>query len=158
MRSSWWRLGQVCPSSVIGHSASGRLAIATTEAGRRTFRLDRVSSVELTDDPIQRPEGFDLAESWREIADEVDRKRTPLEAQAVCAPDGLGLLRMVLGGRLEVGGFALDGRIEIVVRGHNEYALAGELAGLVEWLEVIGPQGARDDLASIGNALVAAYR
>ena len=131
--------------------------VSNTEAGRRTFRIDRVSSVELTDDPVHRPEDFDLAESWREIADEVDRKRTPLEAQAVCAPDGIGLLRMALGSRLEVGGSTPDGRIEIVIRGHDEYALAGELAGLVEWLEVTGPQGVRDHLASIGGALVARY-
>lgn len=131
--------------------------VSNTDAGRRTFRIDRVSSVQLTDELAQRPEGFDLAASWREIADEVDRKRTPLETQAVCAPDGIGLLRMVLGGRLEVGGSTPDGRIEIVIRGHNEYALAGELAGLIEWLEITGPQGVRDHLASIGAALVAQY-
>ena len=131
--------------------------VSNTEASRRTFRVDRVSSVEPTDDPVHRPEGFDLAESWREIADEVDRKRTPLEIQAVCAPDGIGLLRMVLGGRLEVGGSTTDSQIDVVIRGHNEYALAGELAGLVEWLEVTGPPGVRDHLASIGNALVERY-
>ena len=48
--------------------------------------------------------------------------------------------------------------IEVVIRGHNEYALAGELAGLVEWLEVTGPPGVRDHLASIGNALINRYR
>ena len=131
--------------------------VSDTAAGRRTFRVDRVSSVAFTDDPVHRPEGFDLAESWREIADEVDRKRTPVETQALCAPDGLGLLRMVLGGRLEVGGSTPDGRVEIVIRGHNEYALAGELAGLVEWLEVTRPHGVRDHLASIGSALVTLY-
>ena len=68
--------------------------VADTDAGRRTFRVDRVSSVDPTDDPVHRPEGFDLAESWREIADEVDRKRTPLEIEALCAPDGIGLLRI----------------------------------------------------------------
>jgi predicted DNA-binding transcriptional regulator YafY len=131
--------------------------VSTTGAGRRTFRVDRVLSVEPTGDPVHRPDGFDLAESWREIADEVDRKRTPLEIQAVCAPEGIGLLRMVLGGRLDVGGSATDGRIEVVIRGHDEYALAGELAGLVEWLEVTSPPGVRDHLASIGNALVERY-
>ncbi|UVO11734.1 WYL domain-containing protein [Mycobacterium sp. SVM_VP21] len=132
--------------------------VAHTEAGRRTFRIDRVSSVEFTDDPVQRPQGFDLAQSWREIADEVDRKRTPIEIQALCVPDGLGLLRMMLGGRLEVGGSTPDGRIEVVIRGHSEYALAGQLAGLVEWLDVTGPQGVRDQLAAIGTALAARYR
>lgn len=135
----------------------GWYLVSDTEAGRRTFRIDRISSVESTDDPVQRPEGFDLAESWREIADEVDRRRTPLAAQAICAPDGLGLLRMMLGGRLQVGGSTPDGRVEIVIRGRDEYTLAGELAWLTEWLEVTGPQGVRDHLASIGTALVARY-
>jgi hypothetical protein len=35
--------------------------------------------------------------------------------------------------------------------------LAGELAGLVAWVEVTGPPGVRDQLASIGNALVERY-
>ncbi|WP_367281797.1 helix-turn-helix transcriptional regulator [Ilumatobacter sp.] len=131
--------------------------VADTEVGRRTFRIDRVSAVEPTDDPVHRPDDFDLAESWQEIADEVDHKRSPLEIEAVCAPDGIGLLRMVLGDRLDVGGSTTDGRIEVVIRGPNEYALAGELAGLVEWLEVTGPPGVRDRLASIGNELVERY-
>ena len=45
----------------------------------------------------------------------------------------------------------------VVIRGYNEYALAGELAGLIEWLEVTGPPGVRDHLISIGNALVERY-
>jgi predicted DNA-binding transcriptional regulator YafY len=131
--------------------------VCTTGAGRRTFRIDRVSSADPTGDPVHRPDGFDLAESWREIADEVDRRRTPLEIQATCAPDGTARLRMVLGDRLEIGGSTTDGRIEVVIRGYNEYALAGELAGLIEWLEVTGPPGVRDHLASIGHALVERY-
>lgn len=131
--------------------------VAGTEAGRRSFRVDRVSSVEATGDPVQRPEGFDLAESWREIADEIDRLRTPLEIHAVCSSDGIGLLRRMLGERLDVGGPTTDGRVEVVIRGHDEYALAGELAGLVEWLDVTGPPGVRGHLASIGRALVGRY-
>ncbi|MFG1947272.1 helix-turn-helix transcriptional regulator [Nonomuraea sp. NPDC048826] len=131
--------------------------VTNTDAGRRTFRIDRVSSVEPTGDPVHRPEGFDLAESWREIADEVDRRRTPLEVQAVCTAEGVGKLRMTLGDRLEVGDSTIDGRIEVVIRGYNEYALAGELAGFVEWLEVTGPPGVRDHLTLIGNALIERY-
>lgn len=132
--------------------------VSITDSGRRTFRIDRVSSVDPTGDPVRRPEDFDLAESWREIADEVDRRRTPLEVEAVCAPDGMGLLRMLLGPRLDVGGSTTDGRIEVVIRGYNEYAVAGELAGFVEWLEVIGPRSVQDRLASIGEALAERYR
>jgi predicted DNA-binding transcriptional regulator YafY len=131
--------------------------ISHTETGRRTFRIDRVTSADPTGDPVHRPEDFDLAASWREIADEIERKRTPLEIQAVCAPHGIGILRIGFGDRLEIGGSTIDGRIDVVIRGHDEYTLAGELAGLVEWLEVTGPPGVRDHLASIGNALVERY-
>ncbi|MEV4512035.1 WYL domain-containing protein [Dactylosporangium sp. NPDC049525] len=146
----------VHPLGIVAKGPSWYL-VSDTEAGRRTFRIDRVSSADPTGDPVRRPEDFDLAESWREIADEVDRRRTPLEIQAVCAPHGLSRLRMILGDRLEVGGSTTDGRIEVVIRGHNEYALAGELAGLIEWLEVTGPPGVRDHLAAIGKALVERY-
>lgn len=33
--------------------------------------------------------------------------------------------------------------------------LAGEVAELIEWLGVTGPEGVRDQFASIGDALVA---
>ncbi|MFD7552527.1 helix-turn-helix transcriptional regulator [Streptomyces sp. NPDC059816] len=146
----------VHPLGIVAKGPSWYL-VSHTEAGRRTFRIDRVSSADPTDDPVHRPEDFDLAESWHEIADEIERRRAPLEIQALCEPHGMYLLRMMLGSRLQVGGSTTDGRIEVLIRGHNEYALAGELAGLVEWLEVTGPPGVRDQLASIGTALVERY-
>ncbi|WP_199743984.1 WYL domain-containing protein [Verrucosispora sp. FIM060022] len=146
----------VHPLGIVAKGPSWYL-VANTEAGRRTFRIDRVSSADPTCDPVHRPEDFDLATSWRAIADEVERKRTPLEVRALCAPEGIGVLRMGFGGRLEVGPSRTDGRIEVVIRGNDEHILAGELAGLVEWIEVTGPPGVRDHLASIGNALVERY-
>ncbi|GEK20488.1 helix-turn-helix transcriptional regulator [Cellulomonas xylanilytica] len=146
----------VHPLGIVAKGPSWYL-VAHTDAGRRTFRIDRVTSVDPTDDPVHRPDDFDLATSWREIADEVDRRRTPLEAQALCTPDGIVMLRIGLGSRLEVGGPTADGRIEVVIRGRDEHTLAGELAGLVEWVEVAGPPGVRDHLTAIGNALVERY-
>ena len=146
----------VHPLGIVAKGPSWYL-VCDTDAGRRTFRIDRVSSADPTGGAVRRPAGFDLAASWREIADEVDRRRTPLEVQARCTPDGIGKLRMVLGDRLVVGGATTGGRIEVAIRGYNEYALAGELAGLVEWLEVTGPPGVRDQLVSIGTALVERY-
>ncbi|MBM7077123.1 helix-turn-helix transcriptional regulator [Micromonospora humida] len=131
--------------------------VAGTEAGRRTFRIDRVSSVDPTVDPVHRPEDFDLAWSWREIADEVERRRMPVEAHATCAPHGIGVLRMGFGTRLEVGGATIDGRVEVVIRGNDEHKLAGELAGLVDYLEVTGPTGVLGHLAAIGTVLVERY-
>ncbi|MEO3973192.1 WYL domain-containing protein [Streptomyces sp. CAU 1734] len=146
----------VHPLGIVAKGPSWYL-VSHTEAGRRTFRIDRVSSAAPTGDPVHRPEDFDLAESWREIADEIDRRRTPLEIRAVCVPHGMDVLRMALGSRLEVGGPTADGRVEVVIRGAGEYLLAGELAGLVEWLEVTGPPGVRNHLAAIGGALAERY-
>jgi predicted DNA-binding transcriptional regulator YafY len=146
----------VHPLGIVAKGPSWYL-VADTDAGRRTIRIDRVWSADPTGEPVHRPEDFDLAESWRAIADEVERKRTPVEARAVCAPQGLGVLRIGFGLRLQVGGSTTDGRIEVVIRGNDEYKLAGELAGLTEWIEVTGPPAVRDHLASIGNALVERY-
>lgn len=131
--------------------------VADTDRGRRTFRVDRVSSVEPTTDPVERPDGFDLAEAWRDIADEIDRRRMPVQAQGLCAADGIGVLRLTLGDRLHVGGPTADGRVEVVIHGPTDYALAGEIAGLVEWLEITGPPAIRDYLTTIGAGLVERY-
>ncbi|MEN0129099.1 MAG: WYL domain-containing protein, partial [Brevundimonas sp.] len=128
----------VHPLGVVAKGASWYL-VAHTPAGVRTFRVDRVSSVDLTDDPVQRPADFDLATAWREIADEVDRKRTPLEVRGLTTPDGIAVLRRAFGTRLDVGGATADGRVEVVIRGHDEHMVAGELSGLVDWIEVTGP-------------------
>ncbi|MEV7286119.1 WYL domain-containing protein [Streptomyces sp. NPDC093252] len=146
----------VHPLGIVAKGPSWYL-VAHTGAGRRTFRIDRVSSADPTGEPVTRPEDFDLARYWREIADEVDRRRTPLEVRAVCAPEALGALRLTFGARLEVGGPTGDGRIEVVLRGHSASTVAGELAGLVAWLEVTGPEEVRGHLASIGAALVERY-
>ncbi|MFY1585308.1 helix-turn-helix transcriptional regulator [Micromonospora sp. WMMD734] len=146
----------VHPLGVVAKGPSWYL-VAGTEAGRRTFRIDRVSSVDPTADPVHRPGDFDLARSWREIADEVERRRTPIEAYARCAPHGIGVLRLGFGTRLDVGGATTDGRVEVVIRGNDERKLAGELAGLVDYLEVTGPAGVLDHLAAIGTVLVERY-
>ncbi|WP_430333168.1 helix-turn-helix transcriptional regulator [Rhodococcus sp. ACT016] len=147
----------VHPLGVVAKGPSWYL-VAQAESGRRTFRIDRVSSAGPTGDPVHRPADFDLAESWRQIADEVDRRRSPVEIRATCAPDGIDLLRIAVGADLDIGGTTDDGRITVVIRGPSEYGLAGHLAGLVEWLDVTSPQGVRDHLAAIGTALAERYR
>ncbi|WP_246612861.1 helix-turn-helix transcriptional regulator [Paractinoplanes bogorensis] len=146
----------VHPLGIVAKGSSWYL-VACTDAGLRTFRVDRVSSADRTGDPVHRPADFDLAASWREIADEVERRRTPLEAQALCVPDAIGPLRMALGDRLVVGTVTADGRNEVVIRGYDEYTLAVEVAGYIAWLQVTGPAGVREKLASIGRALTERY-
>ena len=118
--------------------------VAGTDAGQRTFRVDRMTSVEPTGEPVERPDGFDLAETWRMVTDEVEQRRTPVRADARCRPDVVWLCRTVLGTRIRIGAAEDDGRVRIEIRGHSLQSLAGEIAGFGARLEVIDPPELRD--------------
>ncbi len=60
--------------------------VAGTERGQRTFRVDRIRSVEVSADAAMRPEGFDLASAWQSIAADVDELRTPREPERSSRP------------------------------------------------------------------------
>lgn len=147
----------VHPLGIVAKGPSWYL-VAYTESGRRTFRVDRVLSAAPTDEPVALPGAVDLSESWREISDDIDRRRTkPVEIHGTCAPDGIDKLRIAVGDTLETTGVTADGRVSVVIHGPSEYGLAGLLAGLVEWLDITEPAGVRDHLAAIGQALTERY-
>src|SRR5687768_5691157 len=54
--------------------------IADTDNGMRTFRVNRVRSVERTGDAVVRPAGFDLATTWESVVAEIEEKRTSARA------------------------------------------------------------------------------
>lgn len=147
----------VHPLGIVAKGPSWYL-VGYTESGRCTFRIDRVTSAAPTHEPVVLPGAADLAESWQEIADDIDRRRTsPVVIHGTCAPDGIDKLRIAVGDTLETAGVTADGRISVVIRGPSEYGLAGLLSGLVEWLDITDPAGVRDHLAAIGQALNERY-
>ena len=117
--------------------------VAGTERGQRTFRVDRITSVEMTADSVVRPEGFELSDAWRSITADLDHSRAPVRARAMVAPDGLRLLRWVFGRRVHIGPSADDGRVEVELRSASTRALAGEIAGFGASVEVVEPEGIR---------------
>ena len=131
--------------------------VADTEAGLRTFRVDRMTSVEPTGEAVVRPQGFDLPEAWRLITDEVEQRRTPVHAQALATPDTVPICRWVLGNRVQIGPTGPDGRVEVQLRGQSVRSLAGEIAGLGGGLEVLEPAELRDLLAQIAGELAGLY-
>jgi predicted DNA-binding transcriptional regulator YafY len=131
--------------------------VASTDAGLRTFRVDRMSEVEPTGEAVVRPEGFDLAEAWRLIADEVDRRRTPVVAHGLMQSGVAWIVRTMLGNRVRIGPPGQDGRVEVELRGHSIRSLAGETAGLGAMLEIVDPPELRVELAAIGAQLAGLY-
>jgi predicted DNA-binding transcriptional regulator YafY len=131
--------------------------VANTKPGLRTFRVDRMTSVEATGEPVVRPPGFQLAEAWRLITDEIEQRRTPVRARALASPGAAQLCRWILGNRLRIGAPAADGRVEIELRGHRIDSLAGEIAGVGAGIEVLDPPELRDRLARVGAELTGLY-
>ena len=131
--------------------------VADTDAGQRTFRLDRVTSVEVTTNPVLRPEGFDLEETWSSITAAAGAWRDPARVRAAAAKDVLSTLRFVFGSRLLIGPARDDSYVEVEIRGLNPRALAGEIAGFGAAVEVLEPSGVRDLMTSIANELCALY-
>ena len=133
--------------------------VADTEAGLRTFRVDRVTSTEPTGEAVVRPEGFDLAEAWRLITDKVD---------AALAAVGRGSRRGDPGDACRSCGWcsgracasdrrAPTGGSTSRSAARSDRALAGELAGFGAGLEVLEPPALRDWLARLGEELTATY-
>jgi predicted DNA-binding transcriptional regulator YafY len=132
--------------------------VGDTTAGRRTFRVWRVQSVELTGEPAERPAGFDLAAAWEEIVATLDDRRGLRHVQALADPDVVRWLRVQFGTRMAVGAEQDDGRIEVDLGfpvSHDDPAR--ELAGYAGAVEVLGPPDVRDRLVEIGRALVSRY-
>jgi predicted DNA-binding transcriptional regulator YafY len=140
--------------------------IGWTDVGQRTFRVTRVRSVEPTGEPVQRPEGFDLAAAWRAIVTTLDAQRAPARVRVRADPDALDILRYMFGRRVvevdvgvDVGGDGAgeDGQTEVEIRGASEEMVARQLAGLADRVEVRAPEAVRRHLAAIGHALVGLY-
>ena len=143
----------------LGLAAKGSVwyLLAQTGSGLRTFRADRITSFEATDRPVERPEGFDLNETWRLVREEVDQKRAPLSATALADPQIVGPLRWVFGTRLRIGPGDTDGRVQVELRGSTAYRLATELSGFGAMVEVLDPPELRHELGRIGAELTARY-
>ena len=131
--------------------------VADTEAGLRTFRVWRVRSVELTDEPARRPPGFDLAETWRGVVATIDERRGSMRVSALADPAIVGWLRGHFGTRLTVGDPLDDGRIALRIGFGATHNAAMELADYGLGLEVLDPPELRSQLASIGTRLVERY-
>jgi predicted DNA-binding transcriptional regulator YafY len=131
--------------------------VADTEAGQRTFRVERVRSVTSTGEPVVRPDGFDLNAAWAEIAANVPDKWEKTAALGRAVPEAVELLRWMFGSSVRLGPPEDDGRVPFEVTGRDPWTLAGQLAGLGGRVEVSSPEAVVRRLADIGAELVAIY-
>jgi predicted DNA-binding transcriptional regulator YafY len=132
--------------------------IAGTPRGRRTYRVDRMTSAEPSGTAFEVPAGFDLAGAWAEITTELEGRRSGTSAE-VTIPEALVTpLRDVLGARhVEPVGEPVAGRARLRVTSNTPGMLARQLAGWAPEIDVLGPPEVRAALAAIGGDLADRY-
>jgi predicted DNA-binding transcriptional regulator YafY len=131
--------------------------VAGTEAGMRTFRVDRVTAIHATGAAVVRPVDFDLAAAWRLVTERIDEHFSRVVVVALVAPWVVGALRNLAGSRLRIGPAGLDGRVEIEIGGPTARSLAAELCGFGAAVEVVAPDDVRARLAELGRELSDRY-
>jgi predicted DNA-binding transcriptional regulator YafY len=131
--------------------------VAGTDAGMRTFRVSRIRSVALTEDPVERPDGFDLEEHWRSVVAELDERRVTFRATARVEAEAISWLRSAFGTRLSVRETRAHGHADVEIRSWSARTLGGELAGFGSAVEVLQPTEVREELARIGAELTDRY-
>jgi len=128
--------------------------VADTDRGVRTFRVSRVRGVTVLEEPVVRPDDFDLDAEWDRIVTAVEAKRPNVAARVRVAPDVIHLTRWIFRGRLEVHDVDDRGWTEVTVVENTPEALASLLSGLAPWVEFLDvPDGTADRLRMITRAL-----
>ncbi len=131
--------------------------LGRTERGERTYRVDRIRALTVTDARFERPDSLDLDSLWQRARGEIEEQRAA--ASAVVRTDArlLPVLRSALGAsRVEVLSAGADSAV-VRVSAQTELLLARTLAGWGGLAEVVEPVAVRQALAALGAELVELY-
>ena len=93
----------------------------------------------MLDAPVERPDDFDLDETWQRIVSHVEQQRLALRVRVLVQPDMLAPVRYVFAKRYEVLGETPDGRIDMELRDVSVDGLAAQLAGFGVAVELVDP-------------------
>jgi predicted DNA-binding transcriptional regulator YafY len=133
--------------------------VALRDEQRRTYRVSRVRSVELLDDPVVRPAGFDLARAWTDARQELENERTPVEVTLRVAARALPRLRRFVPVRGQAAiPVAATADVELTVPFENEEWACEAILGFGRAIEVLGPPAMRRRIADEARAVAALYR
>ncbi|MCZ2263635.1 helix-turn-helix transcriptional regulator, partial [Isoptericola sp. QY 916] len=131
--------------------------IAGTDRGPRTFRVDRVGALDVTDEPAVVPDGVDLQAEWDRVVGEVEARRSATWATVRVAPEHVDVLRAQFGRHTVVVDGGDGARATVRVAAPTPLDVARHLAGWGAQADVVGPPEVRAELARLGAELVVAH-
>jgi predicted DNA-binding transcriptional regulator YafY len=148
--------GLVDPWGLVDKAGTWYL-VAGTEAGERTFRLDRIESATVTELEARRPPDFDLSNAWQQVVATVEEQRSLTSATVLVEPRFVFVLRGQFGRHYEVLDPAADGRARVRVAAPTPLMIAQHLAGWGALIEVQDSAQVCGELARLGAELVERY-
>lgn len=129
----------------------------------RTFRVSRVQAVRVLDEPVARPEGFDLAAEWAAASESFVDSWPRLEVRARVRHGALWAVRHALdpaGAQRAIDGASApddDGWVEVALGYETVEMAVHELLRFGADLEVLHPPEARTLMAATAAAMVERY-
>lgn len=140
------------------HKDSLWYLVAGTEAGQRTFRIDRIMGATVTEITAERHADFELPREWGSIVEEVERHGSFVSATALVDVRSLPAFREYFGRHCEELGTEDGGRVRMRVSAQMACSIAEQLAGWGSAVEVLEPQDVKAHLARLGAELVQLYQ
>lgn len=113
--------------------------VANTDKGIRTFRLSRVQAITTLDEPVDRPDDFDLDATWQSIVTKVESYRGDIHVTVLADPSVVRPLQYIFAKRHEIVAEHPDGRTEFAIAEFAATPLAAQLAGFGNAVEIVDP-------------------
>jgi predicted DNA-binding transcriptional regulator YafY len=126
------------------------------------FRVSRVSSARLLDQPVRRPAGFELAGFWERWSVDFAASRPRLAVRVRAAPAALALLPEVFGDSVHdalaaAGPPDRAGWQAVTLSFDHTLAAAHRLAGFGGLIEVLSPASVREQLLVTAREILSRY-
>lgn len=133
--------------------------VAAIEGQYRTYRASRVVAAEITDQPFERPAGFDLAAHWQESISAYERETPRLELTVRVAPGRAAALANLVGqdalsGAERLATDVADGWTTLRLRVLWPEDVPGRLLALGGDLEVLDPPDLRERIVALARGAV----
>lgn len=136
--------------------------VGMVEDGIRAYRVSRVQSASLTDEPFERPAGFDLAAYWADWCAQFRASLSHYPVTLRIAPDGIPILPQIFGERTR----ALiaranppdaEGWITLCLTFETIDVACSVVLGLGTLVEVLEPPELRERVVAQAASVVAFY-
>lgn len=132
----------------------------------RTYRVARVVSARVLDEPAIRPDGFDLTAHWAATSAAYEREAPTMEVVVRVRPDRMDRLATVVGEAVMATAERLaaadandaDGWQHVRLRLPWPREVPGQLLAAGSGVEVLAPAGLRDDVVAAAERVIARYR